>query len=103
VHGNGATLLAVKRWKKEHAMFRKIILPGLFVTAMVAAAHAGDTVELTDENTTKIREMLTEQGYEVGKVKIEDGLYEAYARKDGNKYEVFLNAEFAVVRTELDD
>ncbi len=84
-------------------MFRKIILPGLFVTVMAAAAHASDTVELTDENTTKIREMLTEQGYEVGKVKIEDGLYEAYARKDGKKYEVFLNAEFAVVRTELDD
>ncbi len=84
-------------------MFRKIILPGLFVTVMAAAAQASDTVELTDENTTKIREMLTEQGYEVGKVKIEDGLYEAYARKDGKKYEVFLNAEFAVVRTELDD
>jgi hypothetical protein len=70
---------------------------------MSATAFASDTVELTDENTAKIREMLTEQGYEVGKVKIEDGLYEAYARKDGKKYEVFMNAGFEVVRTELDD
>jgi hypothetical protein len=84
-------------------MLRNFILPGLLVCAMSAAAFASDAVELTDENTTKIREMLTEQGYEVGKVKIEDGLYEAYARKDGKKFEVFLNAGFEVVRTELDD
>ena len=84
-------------------MFRKIILPGLLVCAMSATAFASESVELTDENTTKIREMLTEQGYEVGKVKIEDGLYEAYARKDGQKYEVFLNAGFKVIRTKLDE
>ena len=84
-------------------MFKKIILPAVLVGAMSAAALASGAVELTDPNTAKIREMLTEQGYEVAKIKIEDGLYEAYARKDGKKYEVFLNADFDVVRTELDD
>jgi hypothetical protein len=84
-------------------MIRNIILPAVLLGAMSAAALASGTVELTDENTMKVREMLMEQGYEVAKVKIEDGLYEAYARKDGKKYEVFLDANFAVVRTKLDD
>jgi hypothetical protein len=47
--------------------------------------------------------MLTEQGYEVGKIKIEDGLYEAYAKKGDEKYEIFLDGDFTVVRSELDD
>lgn len=84
-------------------MFRKLTLPAVFLIALSSAALAGDAVELTEANTAKIRDVLTEQGYEVGKVKIEDGLYEAYAKKDGKKYEVFMDASFAVVRTELDD
>jgi len=84
-------------------MLKQMILPAAIVAALALPALAGETVELTDENTTKIRQMLTEEGYEVGKVKLEDGLYEAYARKDGHKYEVFLDANFAHVRTELDD
>jgi hypothetical protein len=84
-------------------MFRKITLPAVMLMALSSAAFASDSVELTEANTAKIREVLSEQGYEVGKVKIEDGLYEAYARKDGQKYEVFMDANFGVVRTELDD
>lgn len=84
-------------------MFKRIIIPVFLVGAMSVAAVASGEVALTDENTAKIREMLTEQGYEVGKIKMEDGLYEAYARKDGQKFEVFLDAEFAIVRTQLDD
>ena len=84
-------------------MLKTIILPALVAASLSLPAFAGSTVELTDENVARIRQMLTEQGYEVGKVKLEDGLYEAYARKDGQKYEVFLDADFALVRTEKDD
>lgn len=84
-------------------MIRTFVLPAVVIGLLSGAAVASETVTLTDENTTQIRELLTEQGYEVGKIKTEDGLYEAYARKDGKKYEVFLDASFAVVRTELDD
>lgn len=84
-------------------MLRNILLPAVIAASLAVPALAGDKVELTDENTAKIRQMLTEQGYEVSKIKLEDGLYEAYARKDGHKYEVFLDAAFAVVKTELDD
>lgn len=83
-------------------MIRKIATAALLAAMTTTAAFAAGSVELTDANKEHIRAMLTEQGYEVGKIKIEDGLYEAYAKKDGQKYEVFLNADFAVVRTEED-
>ncbi|MHA6264690.1 PepSY domain-containing protein [Arenibacterium sp. CAU 1754] len=83
-------------------MFKKIIAPALLAATVATAVFAAEPVELNDANTAKIREMLTEQGYEVGKIKIEDGMYEAYARKDGKKYEVFLDGDFAVIRTEED-
>lgn len=83
-------------------MIRKTIMTALLVLTSTAA-FATDTVELTDENTAHIRELLTAQGYEVAKIKLEDGMYEAYARKDGEKYEVFLDGAFGIVRTELDD
>lgn len=84
-------------------MITKFIVPATLACVLSTAVLAAGPVELTDENTGHIREMLTAQGYEVAKIKIEDGLYEAYARKDGQKYEVFLDADFGVVRTELDD
>lgn len=70
----------------------------------VSAAWAtGSEVKVTDETTQTIRTKLTDMGYEVGNIKTEDGLYEAYAKKDGHRYEVFLNAEFEIVRTKEDD
>lgn len=83
-------------------MIRKFLAPVLLACTLSTAALAANTVELTDQNTAQIRTMLTEQGYEVGKIKIEDGLYEAYARKDGKKFEVFIDANFDVVRTKED-
>lgn len=66
------------------------------------AALASAEVQLTDEMKAKITATLTEQGYEVGKIKIEDGMYEAYARKDGQKLEIFLNGDLEIVKTEAD-
>jgi hypothetical protein len=84
-------------------MFKKNLLTAALVVSISTMVLAAGSVELTDANTVKIREMLTEQGYDVGKIKIEDGLYETYAKKDGKKYEVFMDADFAVVKTEVDD
>ncbi len=84
-------------------MTKNMFVAATLLASVSATALAAGPVELNDENTGRIREMLTDQGYEVGKIKIEDGLYEAYARKDGHKYEVFLDGDFAVVRTEMDD
>jgi hypothetical protein len=76
-------------------------------TALILGAGAvsasGAGVSLTPETEAQIRAQLTEQGYDVAKIKIDDGMYEAYARKDGKKYEVYLNADLEVVKTEMDD
>ena len=68
-----------------------------------AALASGDKIELTEEITQQIRTTLTEQGYDVGKIKIDDGMYEAYAKKDGQRYEIYLNADLETVKTEIDD
>lgn len=38
-----------------------------------------------------IKQALTAQGYEVRKIEEEDGCYEAYALKDGKKFEIYIN------------
>lgn len=83
-------------------------LPALALAAALllsnGAALAGDPeVNLTDEVTQQIQTKLTDEGYEVGKVKTEDGLYEAYAKKDGKKMEVFLDGNLEIVRTKVMD
>jgi hypothetical protein len=65
-------------------------------------AMASSEVTLTDETKAQITQSLTEQGYEVGKIKIEDGMYEAYAKKDGKKLEIYLNGDLEVVKTDVD-
>lgn len=80
----------------------KTILPATaLVLALTGGALASD--KPTPEMADKVRATLTEQGYEVAKIEMEDGLYEAYARKDGKRYEVFLNAAMDVVKVEEDD
>ncbi|AZQ69333.1 PepSY domain-containing protein [Silicimonas algicola] len=84
-------------------MFKTLIAPALVAALLATGAFAANSVELTDANTNHIRQLLTEQGYEVAKIKIEDGMYEAYAKKDGSKFEVFLDAAFEIVEVKNDD
>ena len=73
----------------------------LALTILLPGSAFAD-VNLTPEVEQQIRDVLSVQGYEVGKIKIEDGMYEAYAKKDGNKYEIFLNEKLEVVKTKDD-
>lgn len=70
--------------------------------ALLLPTAALAEVVLTPDVEKQIKETLTAQGYEVGKIKIEDGMYEAYAKKEGKKYEVFLNEKLEVVKTKDD-
>ncbi|MBJ6372272.1 PepSY domain-containing protein [Sedimentitalea sp. CAU 1593] len=80
------------------------MLLGSVLTLAAGSALASESgVKLTDEVRTQISTMLTGQGYEVGKIKTDDGLYEAYARKDGKRYEVYLNEKMEIVKTKEDD
>ena len=51
----------------------------------------------------QIKTNLVEQGYEVRKVKTEDGMYEAYAMKDGEKFEIYFDKDLNVIKTKTDD
>lgn len=81
---------------------KKNLVAIIVASVALAAPALASSVELTDVNKAKIVEMLTADGYEVGKIKIEDGQYEAYAKKDGHKLEIFLNGDFEIVKTEQD-
>lgn len=81
----------------------------LFVTSLIAAtalsvsiAQAGERLQLNSEVKQRINASLTEQGYQVGKIKIEDGLYEAYVKKDGMRLEVYLDSDMNIVRVKED-
>ena len=55
------------------------------------------------EMAQKIRTTLTEQGYEVRKIKMEDGMYEAYVIKDGTRLELYMNPDLEIVKQKTDD
>lgn len=57
---------------------------GLAAAAEMVGMQAGKTAD-------EIRASLTAQGYEVRKVKPEDGKLEAYALKDGKLYEIYVD------------
>lgn len=79
-------------------MNSKIALLALGLAFLSPATTAFAEVVLTPEVEKNIKDALTSQGYDVGKIKIEDGMYEAYAKKDGNKYEVFMNEKLEIVK-----
>ncbi len=78
-------------------------IAGFAATALLLSATAVMAeVDLTPEMKQKIEDTLKAQGYEVGKIKVEDGLYEAYVKKGDEKIELFLNEKLEVVKSEND-
>lgn len=76
----------------------------IFMNTELEVEHIvrGQKLELTDEIKAQIKGILEAEGYSVGKIKIEDGLYEAYAKKDGKKLEIFMDTGMNIVRIEED-
>ena len=83
-------------------MIKKLITAAALSLALTAGAAFASEAVLTDAIEAQIKETLVAQGYEVGKIKVEDGLFEAYVKKDGKKFEVFLNEKMEIVKTEQD-
>lgn len=83
----------------------KSLLTALATATLLAtgSAQAATPDMLTDEVKQQITALLTEQGFEVRQIQIEDGMYEAYALKDGERYEIYLDDDFAVVDAKVDD
>lgn len=80
----------------------RILTPLALAATLAMPAFASDALKLDDATEAQIRTTLTEDGYDVRKIQVEDGLYEAYATKDGHKYEVYLDASLKVVKVEKD-
>ncbi len=84
----------------ENPMTTKI-LTGLIASTMLAAtlalpaSFAAASSELDGaalgKSADDIRTTLIAQGYEVRKVRAEDGKIEAYAVKDGRKFEIYVD------------
>jgi len=79
------------------------------IIALALAVSLGGIAQASDYDTVdtakaeEIEAMLVEQGYDVRRIKIEDGLYEAYAMKDGQRLEIYVNDDLEIIRTEIDD
>ena len=71
--------------------------------ALPGVAMASPDSPVPQETQAAIRTLLEGQGYEVRQIQTEDGMFEAYALKDGERYEIYINAEMQIVRTERDD
>jgi hypothetical protein len=81
----------------------RIIALALAISAGSLAYATESSMALDTATSDQIKSMLTADGYDVRKVEVEDGMYEAYAMKDGNRYEIYIDRELKVVKTELDD
>ena len=76
--------------------------------ALALALPAGTALASDDRVGDEVRTRLTKQleadGYEVRKMEAEDGLVEAYALKDGKRYELYIDPRTGeVVRKKMDD
>ncbi|MBF9047411.1 PepSY domain-containing protein [Rhodobacterales bacterium LSUCC0031] len=86
-------------------MMKTRILPAILALslALPGVAMASSDAEVPAETQAAIRTMLAEQGYEVRQIQTEDGLFEAYALKDGKRYEIYINAQMEIVDSKRDD
>lgn len=81
-----------------------IRMSGLAIAVLaLSSAAAFAEVDLTPEVKAKIEDMLKAQGYEVRKIKVEDGLYEAYVKKGDEKAELYLNEKLEIVKNGEDE
>jgi len=76
--------------------FTKTVLAGLIAIDMssnvFASSYECDSGPESEWKTKdEAKAVLVAKGYEVRKVKVEDGCYELYTKKNGKKFEVFIN------------
>lgn len=67
--------------------------------AGATAATASSFEKRQPEQAQMIRTKLQEQGYEVRKIDVEDGMIEVYALKDGKRMELYLDQQLNIMRT----
>ena len=76
------------------------LAPAALGLALLAGAASAAGVDADVE--AQVRQMLTEQGYDVRSVQMEDGMIEVYATKDGARLEIYLDDNLNIVETKED-
>jgi len=84
-------------------MTRIIALALALAVSLGGIARASDHEKVAPAKAEEVRTTLTAQGYDLRRVKAEDGMYEAYVMKDGQRFEICLDTDLAIVRTGIDD
>ncbi|WP_299371764.1 PepSY domain-containing protein [uncultured Kiloniella sp.] len=85
---------------KQTILFSSI---GIFTLAGVAFAHSLDGTYV-GKSKTEITDLLQTQGYEVREIEVEDEYLEAYALKDGIRYEIYVDPNTGnIVKVKEDD
>ena len=79
----------------------KSIAAALTALALAGPAFASPDVDAATQS--QIREKLTAEGYEVRKIDNEDGMIEVYALKNGERFELYLDADLNVVLSKTED
>ncbi|SLN16488.1 PepSY domain-containing protein [Roseisalinus antarcticus] len=84
-------------------MIRKFSLATAVLVALSGSAALASGGALDDATKEQIRTTLTEQGYEVRSIGMEDGEIEVYAIKDGERLELYLDEALNIVRGQPED
>lgn len=82
---------------------KRIIALALAIAAGTAALASGSNPPVDPATAEAITARLTAEGYEVRKIEADDGLIEAYALKDGLRYEIYFDQTLEIVKSERDD
>ena len=81
----------------------KTSLAALILSASTLPVLASSDAEISAEAQAKISAVLLAMGYTPQEIEAEDDMFEAEATKEGQDYEITLNAEFQIVDVELND
>ncbi|WP_417626086.1 PepSY domain-containing protein [Pararhodobacter aggregans] len=77
----------------------RLTLAAALAAMLALPANAETEAAPSAEVQAQITTLLTAQGYDVRRVALKDGLYEAYAVKEGHVYEIYLNESLEILRT----
>ena len=86
---------------------RTLIAAAMFAAfangALAAETNEGAEAAATGAGADQVRAVLVAQGYEVRKIDMEDGMFEAYVIKDGKRAEVIVDSAMNIVETRSAD
>jgi hypothetical protein len=80
-------------------VFSKVIAVGALAAAVGATSFAFASDDVDPALKEKVTKQMTEQGYEVRKIQMEDGKIEVYAVKEGKTYELYLDEALKIIKT----